>query len=31
MLRYRDARSTKGHGKLADGALVEAFRRKRKP
>ena len=31
MLRHRDARSTERYGKLADGALVEAFRRTRKP
>jgi hypothetical protein len=30
MLRHRDARSTERYGKLADGALVEAFRRTRR-
>jgi hypothetical protein len=31
MLRHRDVRSTERYGKLADCALVEAFRRMRKP
>jgi integrase len=30
MLRHRDARSTERYGKLADGALVEAFKRSSK-